>query len=223
MVSSSNASGGGTLTKLQWMVLEAFFEREGAFFLTGGAALVGFHLGHRTTKDLDLFTHDVEAFERGVPTLRDVARALGLNAEIRQDAPGFKRVVLSSADDALVVDLVFDETRPARDRVRRHAVTLDSMEEILANKLTTLVSRSEERDLVDVMFLERGGLTVEDALPRAQEKDGGCTPAQLAWLLSQIRIPDGAPLPGGVDALELRDYLTDLVRRLRRVALPRLP
>lgn len=44
MVSSSNASGGGTLTELQWMVLEAFFEREGAFFLTGGAALVGFHL-----------------------------------------------------------------------------------------------------------------------------------------------------------------------------------
>lgn len=220
MVSSSSASGGGKLTELQRSVLGGFFEREGAFFLTGGAALVGFHLGHRTTKDLDLFTHDAEAFERGIPTLRDVARALGLTVEIRQDAPGFKRVVLTSADDALVVDLVLDETRPARDRVHRDAVTLDSMAEILANKLTTLVSRSEERDLVDVMFLERGGLTVEEALPRALEKDGGCTPAQLAWLLSQIRIPDGASLPGGVDATELRDYLSDLIRRLRRAALP---
>lgn len=28
--------------------LRAFFQREGRYFLTGGAALVGFHLGHRT-------------------------------------------------------------------------------------------------------------------------------------------------------------------------------
>lgn len=44
------------LTDLQREVLDAFFQRERGFFLTGGAALAGFHLGHRTTDDLDLFT-----------------------------------------------------------------------------------------------------------------------------------------------------------------------
>jgi len=71
MASSAEPAAEGRLTELQILVLEGFFARERAFFLTGGAALVGFHLGHRTTKDLDLFTHDAEAFERGVhPTRR---------------------------------------------------------------------------------------------------------------------------------------------------------
>jgi hypothetical protein len=208
------------LSKLQKAVLDAFFERERAFFLTGGAALAGFHLGHRTTKDLDLFTHDAAAFERGVPLLRDVARALGLVLELRQDAPGFKRALLSSREDALVVDLVLDETLPAFARERRGKIELDPPGEILANKLTAIVGRSEERDLVDVMFLERAGLTVENALPRALEKDGGCTPAQLAWLLSQIEVPDGATLPAGIEAAELRDYVAHLIERLRRLAHP---
>lgn len=44
------------LSVLQQDVLREFFARENRFFLTGGAALVGFHLGHRETHDLDLFT-----------------------------------------------------------------------------------------------------------------------------------------------------------------------
>lgn len=44
------------LTKLQSEVLRRFFERRRDFFLTGGGALVGFHLRHRVTHDLDLFT-----------------------------------------------------------------------------------------------------------------------------------------------------------------------
>jgi len=44
------------LSALQRALLEAFFSREGEFYLTGGAALVGFHLHHRHTDDLDLFT-----------------------------------------------------------------------------------------------------------------------------------------------------------------------
>ena len=43
------------LTALQSALLDAFFRHEQRMFLTGGAALAGFHLGHRTTEDLDLF------------------------------------------------------------------------------------------------------------------------------------------------------------------------
>lgn len=59
------SSGRSSLSALQREVLEAFFRRERGFVLTGGAALAGFHLGHRTTDDLDLFTRDADAFERG--------------------------------------------------------------------------------------------------------------------------------------------------------------
>jgi hypothetical protein len=44
------------LSPFQRALLEAFFRRSPAFYLTGGAALAGFYLGHRRTEDLDLFT-----------------------------------------------------------------------------------------------------------------------------------------------------------------------
>ena len=93
-------------------------------------------------------------------------------------------------------------------------------EEILANKLTALVGRQEERDLVDVFWLERAGYPLEPALRAALEKDGGCTPATLAWLLSELNIPDDARLSGDVSPAELRSYVAALVARLRRLAHP---
>ena len=74
------------LTRLQREVLDGFFERERGFFLTGGAALAGFYLGHRTTDDLDLFTAQDLAFERGRYVLADVATAVGGSLQVRQDA-----------------------------------------------------------------------------------------------------------------------------------------
>lgn len=99
-------------------------------------------------------------------------------------------------------------------------IPVDPLDEILANKLTAVVGRAEERDLIDILFLERAGYPVESALDAALAKDGGCTPAALAWLLSQIEIPDGLQLPGSVTPAELRAFVTDLVVRLRRAALP---
>ena len=96
------------LTALQRDVLDAFFQRERGFFLTGGAALAGFHLGHRTTDDLALFTPQQAAFERGRFVLTEVATALGGRLDVRQDAPGFQRLILTRGGDGLVVDLVKD-------------------------------------------------------------------------------------------------------------------
>jgi predicted nucleotidyltransferase component of viral defense system len=209
------------LSALQREVLRAFFARERGFFLTGGAALAGFYLHHRTTDDLDLFTDQAEAFERGRHAMGDVAASCGANLQVRLDAPDFKRYALARGTDVVVVDLVHDRVaqlvpqKPEIDGVR-----VDPIDEILANKLTALVGRQEERDLVDVYFLEQAGYRVEDALAAALAKDGGCTPATLAWLLSQLDVPDGLALPPPLTADGLRGYLAALVKRLRRAALP---
>jgi hypothetical protein len=215
------ASSPSTLSPLQRDVLRAFFARERGFYLTGGGALAGYHLGHRTTDDLDLFTPDPQAFERGRFVLEDLAHELDARLDVRQQAPLFQRFVLTRDDGALVVDLVCDRaatTAPERPEI--DGVRVDPIDEILANKLTAVVGRAEERDLVDLLFLERAGHRVESALPAALAKDGGCTPANLAWILSEITIPDDVPLPAGVDAAELRAFIADLVVRLRRVAMP---
>ena len=215
-----DSSRANTLTAIQRETLHAFFARERGFFLTGGAALAGFHLGHRQTDDLDLFTTDDAAFERGRHVLVDVARAIGGEVEIRQDTPRFVRAVIARGNDALVVDLVHDQPQSHPAKLEIDGIRVDSAQEIMVNKLGTLLSRAEERDLVDVFALERSGLRVEDALGPALAKDGGCTPATLAWLLSKVEIPNGIELPGGVSPAELRAFVSDLIVRLRRAALP---
>jgi hypothetical protein len=208
------------LTRLQTDVLEAFFARERGFYLTGGAALAGFHLGHRETHDLDLFTLG-EPLSSGVDAIRGVARQVGASCEETRTAPDFRRFVLTVGDESVVVDLVVERTHQiVLDKPWVGSIRVDPPDEILANKLCALLGRAEIRDLVDVCALEESGLSLVRALEAGQRKDGGLTPGQLGWVLSQMSIGDDARIPGGGSAPELRRYLHELIDRLAKLARP---
>ena len=208
------------LTQFQAEILEAFFRQESRFFLTGGGALVGYHLGHRETHDLDIFSLS-PVMEDGVRALRSAATAVGASWQDVRTAPEFRRVLLTRGDESVIVDLVIEHAEQLRPEKPLHGVVrVDPAEEIFANKLCTLLRRSEIRDLVDVRALEGLGLSLTEALAGGQRKDGGLTPAQLAWVLSQITIGDAATLPGGVPPAELSDYLRGLIDRLVRLGHP---
>jgi hypothetical protein len=208
------------LGPFQREVLEIFFRKEKRFFLTGGAALAGFHLGHRETDDLDLFvTEDV--LEEGLAALGAVAREIGAASEEILTTPDFRRRLLRRGGDSVIVDLVREHVAqvfPHKPVIA--GIRVDPAEEIMANKLCTLLARAEVRDLVDLRALEQAGLGLQDALDAGTRKDSGLTPAQLAWVLSEIRIGDDAQIPGGVAVPDLREYLRQLIDRLSRLALP---
>jgi len=205
---------------LQDDFLKAFFKRENSFFLSGGAALVGFYFGHRETHDLDLFTLENDV-EEGFRLVHEVANDLKAIVEPIQTAPDFRRLLLRRDDEAIVVDLVREYVfQISKEKPVINGIRVDSPEEILANKLCALLSRSEIRDLVDVRELENAGFSLENALQAAEKKDSGLTPAQLAWVLNQISLGEDAQLPGNISASELRDYLMNLIDRLKRLALP---
>ena len=208
------------LDSLQQEVLDAFFRHESHFFLTGGAALAGFHLQHRTTKDLDLFTIE-DRIEEGAAALAAVAREIGGALESLVVYVDFRRYLLRRGSISVVVELVRDRApQLVEEKPLFGTIRIDPPEEIMANKLCTLLSRAEIRDLVDVRALEAAGYSVEDHIDQASRKDGGLTPGQLAWVLSQIEIGDDARLPEGVSVDELRRYLSDLQRRLADLAFP---
>lgn len=208
------------LSALQQDFLRAFFAREPRFFLTGGAALVGFHLGHRETQDLDLFTLE-DALDAGAALAAEIARQWGASLESIQTYPDFRRLLLRRDDEAIVIDLVRERVAQLiPDKPIVNSIRVDPPAEIMPNKLCTLLSRSEVRDLVDVRALEMAGYQIEDALPAAAAKDTGLTPAQLSWVLSQIELGNDLVPPGGVSVEELRQYLADLIARLTRLAFP---
>jgi hypothetical protein len=128
--------------------------------------------------------------------------------------------VLERNSDALVLDLVRDIGPQLHEKTEIDGIIVDPIEEIFSNKLTTLVSRQELRDLVDVLELERRGLRAEDFLTDASRKDGGCTPATLAWLLSEWELSHTLKLPAGYDIKQLRTFKDQLAERMAIAAHP---
>lgn len=209
------------LSGFQREILRGFCRRAKAFYLTGGAALAEYHLGHRTTEDLDLFTRSGH-LDDGDRALRETAGEIGARIESIQTSPEFRRRLVLRGDEAVVVDLVLERVvRGEREPELHDGIAVDPPEEILANKLCTLLSRAEVRDLVDVMALLRAGYDLSDALSLAARKDAGMTPAQLSWVLSQIRIGDDAHVPGEAKVADLRGFLESLQQWLTRLAFPR--
>lgn len=209
-----------SLTDLQRDVLRAFFAREDRFYLTGGGALVGFHLGHRQTDDLDFFTLD-DLLAEGLRALESACHDIGATLERMDEQPYIKRLRVRRGDESLKVDIVREVVeqwfprKPVIDGVR-----VDPPAEILANKLCALLNRAEVRDLVDLMLLEQRGYRVEDALPAAMRKDGGLSVEVLAWVLQEFPRLSAADLPEDIAVADLEAYRRALIDRLARMAFP---
>ena len=178
-------------TPLKRDFLRAWFAREQRFFLTGGSALGLFYLDHRRSYDLDLFTSDeVEGIE--VQNLvHRVAAEIKADRQALRTAPDFHRFRLTRGDERELVDVVVDRA-PQLDvqKADFDGIRVDTLREIIANKLTTLLSRTELKDVVDLYFLEQAGHDLPAALPDAQIKDGGWEPAVVAMLLDGLRVTE---------------------------------
>ncbi len=216
MASSSN----GRLSQLQEELLGAFFERVQGFFLTGGAALARFYLGHRETEDLDLFAPPEVEIASGVRALNEAATALGAIARVLRESADFKRYAVSRGDEMTLVDLVVDRVPQIADKLVFGLVRVDPPREIAANKLCALLDRTEARDLFDLRLLLDSGLRLEDVLVDAQRKHAGADPATLAWALSEARIAPSAPIPAGTTATEIDNFRRELIDTFTRMALP---
>jgi predicted nucleotidyltransferase component of viral defense system len=211
------------LTLLQRDLLDGFFAREKRFFLTGGGALAGFYFGHRDTEDIDLFAAPGVDLAEAARSLEEAAAACGATVGARSTHADFRRLVARRGDEECVVDLVIDRAPMVEpEKARFGEIRVDTLREIAANKICTLLSRSEPKDLVDLRELVNAGVDLERAFADAEKKDAGADPATLAWILEEVRISPHAALPGGVDPAALAAFRDALLPRLRALAFARV-
>lgn len=186
----------------------------------GGAALGGAYLGHRLSNDLDLFvpgSDDVRELARGIEAIAD---GLGAGFRVVQASPTFVRTTVAFSDLSLAVDLVHEPAPFIEPPVLVEGVLTESLADLRASKLTCILSRSEPRDLVDLLFLDRAGYPPEMDLALAIRKDGGVDPGVLAWLLDEFPV---SPMPRLLLPLtleELIEFRTALKERMRIRAVP---
>jgi hypothetical protein len=165
------------LDELQVRVLAELAGIEPPWTLTGGAALAGFHLGHRTTRDLDLFWHGQVSIEDVRRNVIARLQASGLEVAALRTTPSFCTLQVRDRDRSVVVDLVAEPVatiEPAvLETVAGVRISVDSRHEILVNKLCALLHRYEVRDLFDIAALVAAGEDLDRALADAPRKDGG--------------------------------------------------
>lgn len=218
---------GGRLSALQWRILELLSGLEPVWTLTGGGALAGIHLRHRTTRDLDLFWRQLDQLGSLPGEVRARLTAAGLDVVPIQTSSTFVRFRVNDPQEVCVVDLVADPGAPLEAPLRITAgqaasIAVDTPHEILVNKLCALLSRSEIRDLQDVRELVEHGGDLERGLADAPRKDGGFSPLTLAWVLRSLpaeKLAAAAGLPQDQGA-ELEKFKQRLVRILLDKSVP---
>jgi hypothetical protein len=217
---------GDRLSSLQWHILEILSGLEPQWTLTGGAALAGIHLKHRTTKDLDLFFRKLGQLAVLPDEVRSRLIQEGLEVSTLRSGSTFTQLRVSDGNAVCIVDLVAEPVPslepPLQVSIGQTVIAVDTPHEILVNKLCALLGRSELRDLEDVrVLLERGG-DLERALADAPQKDGGFSPLTLAWVLRGFHPRALAPALGMNEEVadRLEQFKADLIQRLLDLTSP---
>lgn len=217
---------GDKLSPLQKRILKILSSLEPEWTLTGGAALVGAHLKHRITKDVDLFWRDRPELGSIPSETRNRLVGAGLEAISLQTSSTFVRYRVTDGIEVCNVDLVAEPVPslepPLRITVGEALIAVDTPHEILVNKLCALLSRSELRDLMDVQALLDHGLDLDSALKDAPKKDGGFSPLTLAWVLQRLNPAALAPAAGFTqeEAAGLERFRNELAQRLLKSSAP---
>lgn len=188
--------------------------------LGGGVALSAGHLGHRLSRDIDLICRQRKELRLLVRLLPQAAEQAGVRVVLLRDAGTFVRAGIDHSGGSVDLDLVWEATQPIEPPDTIEGVWLESLPDLRAAKLTCLLARSEPRDLVDLLFLDRSGFPPDLDLHLALLKDAGIDPGVLAWLLEDFPL---RPLPMMLEPLdehELKRFREELRERLRRQALP---
>lgn len=196
-------------------------ERRDVCRLSGGAALSGVHLRHRLSNDLDLFCDSHRSVRETLAAATGIAAEVGGSFQIVRDGGTFIRGMLTIYGTSLDLDIAHEPSVPLAERDEVEGIIVDSLDDMRANKITCLLSRSEPRDLVDLYFLDRFDYPPEADLAAALSKDAGVDPGILSHLL---RMFPTSPLPRMLLEFEeatLKAFRDDLSRRFRAEAIPR--
>jgi len=167
------------------------------FYLTGGTALSRGYFAHRYSEDLDYFTNDRVEFalwrDRCIDALAHAGHA-GWSLDVLRRDTRFGRIILH-ADLDLKLEFINDVPCHCGAVVPHPQFgRLDTLENILSNKITALMDRAAPKDVADIFWLCcRAGMSLNAALEGATGKAAGIFPPLVAKQLCAVAargVPD---------------------------------
>lgn len=144
------------LYRIQDKVLQVLQPVIGSFYLTGGTALGRFYLNHRFSEDLDFFMNKNDAFQGFIKNIEIVlAKQFSLLKDQSIIYEDFVRFYIEDEEGVLKVEFVNDIAyRCGVPNTYKYGY-IDTLLNILTNKLTAVVSRDEPKDVFDICVLSQ--------------------------------------------------------------------
>jgi predicted nucleotidyltransferase component of viral defense system len=150
-----DVSGYKALYSFQDEALETAFTEALGFYLTGGTALSRFYFHHRYSDDLDLFSHDLHSFPDAFRLIFEKLQSKWPGIKVEVDARDFKRLRLKRDSITLKMDLVADRISRIGLPARFGNISVDTVRNILSNKICAILGRDEARDIADLICVSR--------------------------------------------------------------------
>lgn len=153
---------------LQDEVLKIVFDLENTFYLTGGTALHRFYYHYRYSDDLDFFSHNDTLFGESVNEVIDALVKKDYDINHTVQVKDFHRIMV---DNFLQLDFVNDRVHREGKSKIINDIRVDNTINILANKVTAIIGRDEEKDFFDLFCLaQHESFNWETILEIANEK-----------------------------------------------------
>lgn len=205
-------------TPVQKIIFDAFSKTSfcNDFYFTGGTALSVFYFQHRESEDLDFFSES--DFDPDLAATFMEEMALKLNAKLRSTF--HERVKIFELVDnknqlIIKVDFGYYPHPRLKKGILKKGIEIDSLEDIGANKLNTILQRTQVKDFVDLYFLLEK-YTTWDLLHFAQKKFR--MEIDLVWLATSLLKMDSFEyLPKMHKPLalsRLKNYYKNLAKKL---------
>ncbi len=176
------------------------------FALAGSGAIREHGVIERPTEDVDLFTdsQDVKVFSTAVDQVTAQLRGSGFQVEQTRRAPQFARLHVATSDGLhLDVDLGVDWRQ--EDPVQLDVGPVLSLADAVGSKVSTIYSRGEARDYLDLDAIRSSRLFSDEQLvTAAAARDGGFEVGMFAQQLAGVRwLTPPEVSPYGVTAEQL--------------------
>jgi len=150
---SLSASDYQKLYKFQDEVFAELRNELSGFYLTGGTALGRFYLNHRYSDDLDFFVNADPHYQEKVNLIyRKLKTVFKLDESLTLLTEAYTRMYISSPQ-VLKIDIVNDLPEHWGNCNPAFGIMIDNPANILSNKLGTILSRNEPKDIYDIVSI----------------------------------------------------------------------
>ena len=141
--------GKGTLLSSRKAFLDIFSKLpdQNQFYLTGGAALSEFYLGHRLSFDLDFFTNQAGLVLPFSHQVEAECKNQGVTISVIRRFETFVQLMFEHEGESLKIDLAYDSPfhfQPALPS--EYGVHVNDFEDLKADKVLAFFGRAEPRD-----------------------------------------------------------------------------